>query len=239
MASQVNINRILNPRAMDIDGSSHVVGWEGVTSGTPWIDFYSVLRSTTGGPSAAIPSYGYYDIDDSPPNVEYASVGQVVGVPVPNTTYTFLSYGSSSVAADLRATINWYDTIEAALDYRTILRSDTSPAISLLADTWGSARVMGETPQGAGAFRLTVSMRTAPGGLHLQRVKFSGMLVAESVGANAPYSGEYFDGSTTASGITSYEWTGAPHQSSSAQTIQLTTALTPPSIGMLTVIGKA
>lgn len=243
MASQVNINNVPNPRAMSIDGSSHVVGWQGITAGNPWIENYPVLRATTGGPSAAIPSYGYYDISSPNPgraNVEVANLELAVRAPSPNTTYTFLGYGSIAAAGvSLTTSIAWYDTVENALDHRAYISRDSSPATALASGLWDSARVVAAAPQGAGALLLSIGFQAAPGVLNTLRAKFSGLLVVESVGANAPYSGEYFDGSTSPSGITSYEWTGTPHESSSAQTIQLTTALTPPSIGMLTVIGKA
>jgi len=239
MAEQVNINNVVNPRAMHIDGSSHVVGWLGLTSGNPWLNTQPVFRSTTGGPSAAIPSYGYYDVAASPPSPEYASVELSARVPTPDTVYTFLGYASSPVVADFNVGIAWYDTVENALEHDGFLGADNGVTQSISPNTWTSGRAVGAAPTGAGAMLLQVRLITAPGALVGKRVKFSGLLVAETVGVNAPYSGEYFDGGTAASGITSYEWEGVAHDSNSVQTIQLVAATTPPSVGMLTIIGKA
>lgn len=238
MALILNTNFASNPRAVTLDGG-YVKDWQGVTSGAGWGNFpLDITQVLLGGPSP-IASYGTYTVNsgNSLPDVERAAIEFIIEVS-PGRAYTMSAYGRTSVAASRTIDITWYDTVEDARDHIGSGTGATSIPVAVSANVWGRDTLSAVAPRTARAAAVAIAYTAAPGNLYGAAISATGILIAPETAPNTPYSGEFFDGATSASAVATYEWLGTTNDSPSVQRVTPVEALTPPGVAVLTVIER-
>jgi hypothetical protein len=206
----VNTNLAVNPKA-GVDASNYsFAGAGGTTSSAGRIvsagseagdTAYEVIWSTKPTSSTATGVYYYQPNDGS------ISPGQV---------YSFRIFGRTNTATTMRLLVSFYDAggnqiNQAAYDTKDVL-----------ANRWYSFSAKAVTSP-AGAARVQIGLYVAPGGATIYdgyRAAITGVTIELGQG-----SGKYYDGSTQPFGNRVYAWSGAVDQSTSTETISITSTV--------------